>query len=67
MSRKNYYQRNNEVLNDRAKKYCHGNKEVLREKARNKYRELSVDEKNKKRKFERDRYRRKLEEAKQKS
>ena len=67
MSRKNYYQRNNKVLNDRAKKYCHGNKEVLREKARNKYRELSVDEKNKERKFGRDRYRRKLEEAKQKS
>ena len=39
MSGTTYRQRNKEVLNNRAKKYYHDNKEVLREKARNRSRE----------------------------
>ena len=41
-----YYQRNREVMLNRAKRYYHDNIEVLREKAQNKYRELSEKEKN---------------------
>ena len=41
--------KNREVILNRARKYYHDNIEVLREKARNNYRELSEDEKNKKR------------------
>ena len=40
-----YYQRNREVMLNRENEYYENNKEVLREKARNKYRELSVEEK----------------------
>ena len=42
-------------------------REVLREKTRNKYRRLSDDEKNKKREYGRNRYHRKLKEARQES
>ena len=40
---------------DRAKEYYENNKEVLREKARNKYRELSENEKDIKREYGRNR------------
>ena len=40
MSETTYYQRNREIILNRAKDYCKNTKEVLREKARNKYREL---------------------------
>ena len=66
MSRRTYYQRNKEVLNDRAKKCYHNNKKVLTEKARNKYRELTVDEKNNKRKYGTDRYHNMSDDKKQK-
>ena len=36
----NYYQRNRELILNRAKVCYKNNKEVLKEKARNKYREL---------------------------
>ena len=39
-----------------AKKYYQNNKEVLREKARKKYRELSDEQKNIKREYGRNRY-----------
>ena len=48
MSETTYYQKNREVILNRAKKYYHDNIGVLREQARNKYKELSDDEKNKK-------------------
>ena len=48
MSGTTYYQRNREVILNRAKRYYHDNIEVLREKARNKCRELSEEEKDKK-------------------
>ena len=51
MSEASYYQRNGEVILNRAKDYYENNKEVLRERerARDKYRELSEEEKNVKR------------------
>ena len=45
MSEATYYQRNKVVTLNRAKDYHENNKEVLREIARNKYNELSEEEK----------------------
>ena len=42
-----YYQRNREVILNRAKDYYENDKERLREQARDKYRNLSEEEKNK--------------------
>ena len=41
-----YYQRNREKMLNRAKEYFEDNKERLQEKARNKYRRPSNEEKN---------------------
>ena len=50
---KTYYQRNRDViLNNRAKDYYENDKERLREQARDKYRNLSEEEKNKKENME---------------
>ena len=46
MSEKTCYQRSKEIILNRAKEYYKNNKEALREKARNKYRELSEKEKD---------------------
>ena len=46
MSKKSYYQRNKEVILNRAKDYYKNNKELFRKKARSKYRELSEEQKN---------------------
>ena len=48
MSETTYYQRKREVILNRAKDYYENNKELLRERerAKNKYRELSEEEKN---------------------
>ena len=43
-----YYQRNWDVMLNRAKDYYENDKEILREQARDKYRNLSEEEKNKK-------------------
>ena len=40
-----YYERNRDVILNRAKDYYENNKALLREKAKNKYRELSEEEK----------------------
>ena len=56
MSGTTYYQRNREVILNRAKKYYRNNRDELREKARDKYRELSKEEKNIKREYGRNRY-----------
>ena len=45
MSGATYYQRNRETILNRGKKYYENKKEILREKARDKYRELSEEEK----------------------
>ena len=44
MSETTYYQRNREIILNRAKEY-ENNKEILKEQTRNKYRELSGKEK----------------------
>ena len=56
MSGTTYYQRNREVMLNRANEYCKNNKEVLREKGKHKYRELSKEEKNIRREYGRNRY-----------
>ena len=65
MSQKNYYQRDKEVILNIAKEYYERNKGVLREKARNKYRELSDEQNNIKREYGRNRYKNMSEESKQ--
>ena len=53
MSDMTYYQRNREeVILNRAKDYYEIDKERLREKARDKYRSLSEEDKNKKKNME---------------
>ena len=47
-----YYQRNRDVILNRAKDYYENDKERLKEKARDKYRNLSEEEKNKKKNME---------------
>ena len=47
-----YYQRNKDVILNRAKEYCENGKERLRELARDKYRNLSEEVKNKKENME---------------
>ena len=49
MSGTTFYQRNRQVILNRAKDYYENNKELLRGRAKNKYRELSEEEKNIKR------------------
>ena len=60
MSDTTYYQRNKEAILNRAKDYYENNKELLRERerAKNKYRELSQEEKNIKREYGKKRYHR---------
>ena len=48
MSEATYYQRNRDVILNRAKDYYKNDKERLRDNARDKYRKLSEQEKNKK-------------------
>ena len=45
-----------DVILNRTKNYYNNNKELLRERAKNKYRELPENEKNVKRQYQRDRY-----------
>ena len=47
-----YYQRNRDVILNRAKDYYENDKERLRGQARDKYGNLSEEEKSKKRKYE---------------
>ena len=65
MDNTTYYQRNREIMLNRAKDYYENDKERLREQARNKYRNLSEKDKEKKREYGKNRYRN-LSEEKQK-
>ena len=56
MSDLTYYQRNRDVILNRAKDYYENDKKRLREQAREKYINLSEEEKNKKRGYGRKRY-----------
>ena len=51
-----YYQRNWDIILPRAKDYYENNKERLREQAKNKYRNLPKEEKNKKREYRKSGY-----------
>ena len=50
-----YYQRNRDVILNRAKGYHESDKKRLRKHARDKYRNLSKEEKNKKREYGKNR------------
>ena len=52
-----YYQRNRDVILNRAKDYYENDKERLRQQAMDKYRDLSEEEINKKRDYGKNRYR----------
>ena len=60
-----YYQRNRDVILNRAKDYYENDKERLREQARDKYRNLSEEDKNKKTEYGKNRCRNMSEENKQ--
>ena len=48
MDNTTYYQRNREIILNKAKDYYKNNNDRLREQARNKYRNLSEEDKEKK-------------------
>ena len=52
MSRTTYYERNRVVILNRAKDYYENKKELLREKAKNKYRVLPENEKDLKKQYQ---------------
>ena len=52
MDNTTYYQRNREIMLNRAKYYYENDKERPREQGRNKYRNLSEEDKNKKENME---------------
>ena len=56
MKEETYYQRNRKTILNRAKEYCENNKELLREKVKNKYRQLSEEENIINREYRRNRY-----------
>ena len=60
------YQKNKDLILNKAKYFYKDNKERLREQARDKYRSLSEEEKNKKRESGKNRYHNMSEEKKQK-
>ena len=51
MSETTYYQRNRKGILNRAKYYYENNKDLLRERAKDKYRGLSEEERNLKREY----------------
>ena len=65
MTNLTYYQKNKDVIINRAKNYYENDKKRLREQARDKYRNLSEEDKNKKREYGRNRYHSMSEEKKQ--
>ena len=52
MDNTTYFQRNREIMLNRSKDYYGNNKERLSEQARNKYRNLSEEDKEKEREYE---------------
>ena len=65
MSNTTYYQKNRDVILNSAKYYCESNKKRLIEQARDKYRNLSEEDKNEKRVYGRNTYCNMYEEKKQ--
>ena len=66
MSGMTYYQRNRDVILNRAKDYYKNDKENLRVQARGKYRNLCEEDKNIKKEYGKNRYHNMSEEKKQK-
>ena len=66
MNNTSYYQRNRNVILNRATDYHTNDKEKLREEARDKYRNLSEEDKNKKIEYGKNRYHNMSEGKKQK-
>ena len=64
MDNTTYYQRNRDKSMNDAKEYCKNNKEKTK-KARNKYRNLSEEDQNKKREYGKNKYHNMSEEKKQ--
>ena len=56
MSETTYYEKNRDVILNRAKYYYENNKKLLRERTKNKCTELPENEKDVKRQYQRDRY-----------
>ena len=56
MSDLTYYQKNRVVIQNRAKGCYENDNKILREQSRDKYRNLSKQEKNKKREYGKNRY-----------
>ena len=65
MSQTTYYQKNRNIMLNRAKDFHEINKELLRERARNKYRSLSEDKKDIKKQYQKARYHNMSDEEKQ--
>ena len=61
-----YYQRNRDIILNRAKDFNEKDKERLRGQARDKYKNLSEEDKNIKKKYGKNRYHNMSEEKKQK-
>ena len=61
-----YYQRNKDLVLNKANNYCKNDKDRLREQAKNKYRNLSEEDKNIIREYGKNRYHNMSEEKKQK-
>ena len=56
MSKTTYYQKNRDVLLNKSKEYYRNNRELIQERANNKYKLLSEDEKEIVREYHRNRY-----------
>ena len=65
MSEITYYQSNRDIILNRANEYYKNDKELLRVRAKNKYRSLFEDEKDIKKQFQKDRYHNMSDEEKQ--
>ena len=65
MSNTTYYQRNRDVILNRAKDYYENDKKRLKERDRDKQRNLSEEDKNKRKEYGRNRYHNMSEEKKQ--
>ena len=66
MSGTTYYQRIRDIILNRANAYYENNKELLKERAKNRYRELSENEKDAKKQYQKDRCNNMTAEEKQK-
>ena len=55
MAETTYYQKDRDIILSKTKNYYNNNIKILRERVRSKYRELSEEEKNKRRQYAKNR------------